>query len=370
MASSFTGRNLRRLSERLGIRLVPLAGIAAAVFGIIALKRMHQTTVVANAVTAGPATNHGSELPATVESVEVVAGARVAAGAVLAKLRSLELQAARNELSLAIERTVRAGVLEQLKSSLDSNEAALAALARLSQAERDREKAKADRELQATLVETNQEYLGRMEELAKAGVIEERAVWLQRQQISRQTSLETQADALLAAEIARTSTLRRELTGKVPATTLVQATARLYETELSLLEQRRADLDKKIDSLTVRSRIDGIVSEVLERGSVVEPGQTVVRVVPDHASEVIAYLPPDRPAPASSSAVSFSVRLADGRHCDGSGVARASAEVLAKPGQLVSILDLSHYGFPVRMTLPAGCVVPVGQVVELHTGTL
>jgi multidrug resistance efflux pump len=366
MAGTTLTRSLRRIVEKLGVRSVPLAGLVAAAAGIIALEHTRARNFVASGVTVAPETHHGSEIAGTVERVHVAPGTHVTPGQVLASLHSLELDAERAELDAEIQRTVHAGVLAQLQTSQNGREAALSALARLSQAERDRERAQAERELQANLAADAKGYLARVEELARSGVIEQRAVWTQEQLASRQASLENQAGALLEAETARSEALRKEVRGNVPSRALIEATARFYETELDVLKRRRENLDKLLAHLTVKARVPGVVTVVVAEGTTIQPGDSIATVVPARAAEVVAYAPPDITPPTLGANVAYSIVLADGRHCDGVGSPRSSGLVEQKPGQLVSFSSLASYGFPIHVSLPAECRLPVGQVVEFQ----
>ena len=58
MASTAFTRGVRRLAERLGVRVVPLVGLAAAAAGIVALERTRATNFVASGVTRAPETSH------------------------------------------------------------------------------------------------------------------------------------------------------------------------------------------------------------------------------------------------------------------------------------------------------------------------
>jgi len=359
-------RSFRRLAERLGVRVVPLAGLVAAAAGIVALEHKRAANFVASGVTAAPATHHGSEIAGTVQHVRVGVGTQVTAGQVLAELHSLALDAERSELDAEIKRTVRAGMLAELQTSQSGREAALAARSRLSQAERDREKAVADRALQASLAEDAKGYLARVEEMAKSGVIEQRAVWTQEQLAQRQASLELQAGALLEAEIARTDALRKEVRGSVSNQSVVAATARLYETELDLLNRRRESLDRQIEQLTIKARVPGVVTALITEGTTIRPGDSIATIVPTRAAEVIAYAPPDLPPPTLTANVHYSVVLGDGRHCDGVGSPISTGLVEPKPGQLVSFTSFAGFGFPIHVSLPESCRLPVGQVVEFR----
>ncbi len=370
MVVSAVSRRFRRLSEPLGVRLIPSLGVLAAVLGIILLQRAKTHGLSASAITAAPAAVHGSEVKGTLERLRVTLGDRVVVGQELALIRSVELEAERTELDALIQRTIRAGVLAQLETSRDQGEAALEALVRLSTAERDREKAAADRVLQARLAEDARGYLERVQDLARSGVIEERAVWLQQQTALLHASLETQAGTLLEAEQARAAALRRELSAELPSHSLLEATARFYETELDVLERRRHHLDDRAARLSVRARIDGVVTEVAAEGTTLREGDSLVRVVPERAVEVVAYVPSEGSPLALGANTPFAVRLSDGRRCEGSGKARSTAVAEQKPGQLMPVPSLVGHGFPVRVTLPDHCSLPVGQVVELQITTL
>jgi multidrug resistance efflux pump len=350
----------------MGVRLVPLAGLVAAAAGIVALERTRATNFVASGVTAAPATNHGSEIAATVEHVRVALGTHVTAGQVLAELHSLALEAERSELDAEIQRTIRAGVLAELQTSQSGREKSLAARSRLTQAERDREKAAADRELQASLAADAKGYLARVEEMAKSGVIEQRAVWTQEQLATRQSSLELQAGAMLEAEIARTDALKKEVRGSVPNRSVIEATTRYYETELEVMRRRRESLERQISNLTIKARVAGVVTALVTEGTTIRPGDNIATIVPARALEVVAYAPPDVPPPTLGANVPFSIVLASGKHCDGVGSPISTGLVEQKPGQLVSFSSLASYGFPIHVSIPESCRLPVGQVVEFR----
>jgi len=60
------------------------------------------------------------------------------------------------------------------------------------------------------------------------------------------------------------------------------------------------------------------------------------------------------------------VVLADGSECRGSALPRSVGVVEAKPVQLGGPMSFDSNGFPLRVTLPDHCRLPVGQVVELR----
>jgi len=240
------------------------------------------------------------------------------------------------------------------------------ALEILTQAERDRQKAAADRELQASLAADAKGYLARVEEMAKSGVIEQRAVWTQEQLAARQASLEHQAGAMLKAEIARAEALKKEVRGSVPNQSVLEATARYYETELEVMRRRRESLDRQITNLTIKARVAGFVTALVTEGTTIRPGDNIATIVPSRALEVVAYAPPDVPPPTLGANVPFSIVLADGKHCDGVGSPSSTGLVEPKPGQLVSFSSFAAYGFPIHVSLPASCRLPVGQIVEFR----
>jgi multidrug resistance efflux pump len=141
----------------------------------------------------------------------------------------------------------------------------------------------------------------------------------------------------------------------------------LYAAQLEVLHTRRSQLLEDRSQLTVASRASGRVAFVAPAGSPVAVGTSVASVTPDHADEIVAYLPagtdpaliePGTPA-----------RLLDSRMaaCYAPGaVQRRGAAVMQAPAQLEGFLRFPVHGMPVYISIPDGCELGVGQVLSVE----
>jgi multidrug resistance efflux pump len=148
---------------------------------------------------------------------------------------------------------------------------------------------------------------------------------------------------------------------------LARPTEKLYTAQLALLRTRRALLLEDRQNLTVTSHTSGRVSLVIPEGSPVAIGTSVATVTPEHAEEIIAYVPSDT-EPATI-APGVRVVLASPRtlSCTGLGtVLRRGAAVAQAPDQVSGFLRFPVWGLPVYISVPEGCELGVGQLLTVE----
>ncbi len=360
---------IQDLLFRFGIRpaaLLLVVGCAGLVYSLMGVRR---AGFVASAVTQAPSATLASLVDAKVEQVHVAVGDPVRQGQLPATLSSPELEREHDEIEGELQRLARAAEVAELELLRGLNAGQRDALERLGEAQRDARRAEAEAERRTAVATAASAFLGDAEKLAKAGMIEPAAVAERAQKALQESTQQKESGAVVQAESVRVAQLRRELDRMGAPKALVEATAGLYRVERDVLERRRASLQQRLTTLTLRSPLDGVVAEIVRPGSVVTVGVTVVRVVPPYASDVVAFVPVEASLPVFADVMSFSVLLADGRECRGQGHPYSTGEVVRKPEQLVGPGGFGAYGFPVRMPL-AGvpCQLPIGQVVELRLG--
>ncbi len=362
-------RLMHQLLFRFGIRPAALFVVVACATLVFSLMQVRRAGFVATAVTQAPSTALSTLVSAKVERVHVAVGQSVVEGQLLATLSAPELESERDEIDARIRRLSRVAEVAQLDlmRGLDADQRK--ALLRLAEVQRDTRRAFAEEERETTEASAAVSFLSEAEKLVKAGMLAPGVAAERAQAATRESAQQKAAGALLAAENQRVAALRSELDQTGAANGLVEATAELYQAELEVLERRRAGLTARMASLTIKAPVDGVVAELMAQGSVALAGATVARVVPPYASDVIAFAPPEGMPPLLAGVVPFTVMLADGRECSGSGTPRTTGEVTRKPEQLVGPGGFGAYGFPVRVALDRSCRLPVGQIVELRLGT-
>lgn len=143
-------------------------------------------------------------------------------------------------------------------------------------------------------------------------------------------------------------------------------TESLYSAQLKVLQTRRSQLQDTRQQLTIASEISGRIALIAAAGNPVAIGGSVAAVIPDHAEEIVAYLPADTD-PAQIEA-GLPVRIARrSESCRGDGtILRIGALVEQMPGQLNNFLGILAHGLPVYISVPADCELGVGQVISVE----
>jgi multidrug resistance efflux pump len=159
-----------------------------------------------------------------------------------------------------------------------------------------------------------------------------------------------------------------ELLGAVEQrSSLARPSAEVYRAELEVLETRRRSLLEDLRRLTVVAETAGRVVTVLAEGSSVARGGSVATVMPERATEIVAYLPPESSPDEVSPGARVTVRGGEGVACAEPGVVlRRGAQVEQAPGQLATLWGSPVYGTPCYISMPEACAYGVGQVVTVH----
>lgn len=303
---------------------------------------------------------------ALVQTALVAVGARVDEGQPLLTLSAGELLAARRSVEARIQQTARSAevarltLLQGLKQS--EREEALALLS----AQRESSLAHAERARRAQEASAAAAMNEEAERLHKAGLIDPYKAREQAVLNSEKSSQSLESETRDAVESRHLATLRKQLGALGVADELLTANERMYAAEVDVLMRERDDLDTRIAALTVRAPRSGLVAEIVAQGSTVLPGAVLVRVAPPVAADVVLYASVREGLPQLDGQLAYTVTLEDGRECSGSGLARSGSEARPKPAQLVGFAGLDSMGFPLRVALPEGCSLPIGQVVDLR----
>jgi hypothetical protein len=102
-------------------------------------------------------------------------------------------------------------------------------------------------------------------------------------------------------------------------------------------------------------------------GASVDVGTSVATVAPEHADEIVAYVPAETDPVLVE--IGTRARLLESQvvGCRAYGtVVRKGAAVVKAPGQLRGFLRLPMHGMPVYISVPEGCELGVGQVLAVE----
>lgn len=148
---------------------------------------------------------------------------------------------------------------------------------------------------------------------------------------------------------------------------LERPTAEFYAKQLEVLRTRRKTLLEDRSSLTVRSNSAGRIAILPWLGASIAEGASVASILPDHAEEIVAYLPPTADLSAVSDGAEANVIGDTDSACrTGGRVLRLGASVDVAPEQLQGLLGQRVHGTEVHISLPTSCVLGVGQVVSVE----
>ena len=148
---------------------------------------------------------------------------------------------------------------------------------------------------------------------------------------------------------------------------LERPTAEFYAKQLAVLRTRRRTLLDDRNSLTVRSSSAGRIAVLPWLGASIAEGASVASVLPDHAEEIVAFLPPTTdPSAVSEGAEARVIGVVDTACRSVGRVLRLGASVETAPEQLRGLLGLPVHGTAVYISLPTSCVLGIGQVVSVE----
>ncbi|MCA9565950.1 MAG: biotin/lipoyl-binding protein, partial [Myxococcales bacterium] len=138
-----------------------------------------------------------------------------------------------------------------------------------------------------------------------------------------------------------------------------------YASELAAVRVQQQALRVRIAGLQVRADQEGVVADVLPRGTLAQSGTILASVLPVNVTEVIAYLPTDwaRQADLQDIAGRLSTSVSG---CDAQTTIRAvGAHATVYPAQLSGpLFRQQQYGIPVHLEIPEGCHLIPGQTLQ------
>jgi multidrug resistance efflux pump len=153
---------------------------------------------------------------------------------------------------------------------------------------------------------------------------------------------------------------------------LEQATGEVFAAELRVLQTERTQLERRRERLLIHSAQTGRVANIAPAGGSVAVGTSVAAVIPEHADEIVAYIPPETDPSRIQAGAPVSI-VQPPLLCQGEGeVLRRGAAVEEAPGQLTRFFRFPVHGMPVYISVPADCSIAVGQVlgVEIAKATM
>lgn len=355
-------RKLDELTER--IHLSPLGALVfLASVGVLATLHFSSfDQISAPAVGFAVATDHPAPVATVVQEVHVHPGDRVDEGAPLVTLSSRFLERELELIDTDIERLMKQARLEYAELLQADRDREHEIEADVVKARRDRLRARALGDRQQTLARAAEAQLQEVRQRVEAGIspLDEllQAQWVYE---SQRSGLH-EADVLSQAEGEVVRRLEKSLDSADSLSLLSEPMQKAHKAELDLLLVRRRAALADIKALTVLAHTTGRVVSVLAPGAAVARDTSVASVLPDHATEVVAYVSPEK----NLAQVALGSQVDLGRTCPGpSRVLRKGASVEQAPGQLSSLLGAPVYGTPLYITIPEGCVLGVGQVVSV-----
>jgi hypothetical protein len=140
-----------------------------------------------------------------------------------------------------------------------------------------------------------------------------------------------------------------------------------HAARVEFLKTRRAALLRDRGQLAVKSSLRGRVVATMPLGASVDVGTSVATVAPEHAEEIVAYVPPETNPVLVE--IGTRARLLESQvaGCRAYGtVLRTGAGVVEAPGQLRGFLRLPMHGMPVYISVPEGCELGGGQVLAVE----
>jgi multidrug resistance efflux pump len=364
-------RPLEGFFDRLRIKPVSLLVFLASVGVLLFMARYRTAMIHAPAVGYARSVDHTPDLvsnvTATVETVHVQVGDKVAVGAPLVTLSSRALKRELAEVDAEIAMTEAQAEVEVGELAAREDERARDARTDAAKARRDLALARAEVARQERLAAGAATQLEDVSGRVKAGVSPvdtlREAQWTAE---GERTGAE-QAVAVARAAGALSGDLQNAVKAVEDRTSLADRLRQAKAAEVDLLRTKREGLLEDLSHLTIAARIAGRVKSVLQQGAPVDAEVSVATLVPLAATELVAYVPPEKNLVGLTEGTPVYVRST----CSGdSKVLRLGGGVVEAPEQLTNLLGRSFssralYGMPVRVSLPAGCAYGVGEALTV-----
>jgi multidrug resistance efflux pump len=321
----------------------------------------------APAVAQAVAARHPSPVATVVLESHVELGSEVDEGAPLVTLSPQFLNRELQLIDADIERLMSRARLEQAEMFQTEEERAASLEAAMAEARRDQLRAQAVGSRAKALASAAEEQLQQVQDQVEAGVAPIDELLQARWTFESERSGALEAKTLSQAEQYLIQSLEKTRTKGLKTSLLSEPLEAAHRAELELLLVRRRAVLEDLGALTVTARSSGRVVSVLPPGSAVARDTSVASVLPNHATELVAYVPPQQ----NANGISPGDEIHLSQVCPGTcKVLRRGPAVEEAPGQLSPLFGTPVFGTPIYLSLPEGCTVGVGQVlsVELPLG--
>lgn len=357
------GFAVESFSEKVRLRPLGVVVLVASAALLVVFQYVSGYHVQAPAVADAVAWQHPSPLSTVIHETHVQPGDVVEEGTPLVTLSSLFLERDLALVDAEIERLSSATRLDLARLTADDLERQQALGVALAEVRRDRQRAQALAGRHKALASGAQQHYNDVAERVRKGVTPiddlHEAEWTLD---SQRTGID-EAYALARAEKTLIADLRRIRESNGVHSTVEEPLQEARAAELQLLEVRRRALLEDYVRLTVSARTSGRVVSVLEPGSAVNRDTSAASVLPEQATQIVAYITPE----TSPDAIEAGALVNVAAPCRGTGqVLRVGATVEQAPGQLSTLLRAPLFGRPLYVSVPRGCSLGVGQVLAVE----
>ncbi|MBN1944617.1 MAG: hypothetical protein JW797_03030 [Bradymonadales bacterium] len=360
------GRFSEALFDRLGARPLGIIVFVLSALALIAITRTSAGKFSAPAIAHGYQVDHPARSDSFIEQVYVHPGDAIQTGAPLVALSSQLLERQLEQIDAEIARVQRLAELEQLTASVDLADAEWDRQVDLTRARLQLDQAEADEQYGDTVSDLFADYLQRLRDrverrLGQASDLEEAEL-----DQGRARAEARQGSRRVHGHESQVNQLEQALQAQPTPEEIASFFDRYYQAELqSLAVQRQAILDDREGSI-IHAQADGRVVMVLPVGAPVAFGTSVATIMPEHPTEIVAYLdpsqPPDQIQPGSQVTI-----VSETTHCpDPAQVLRRGGMVMMAPGQLNDVLNRPVWGYPIHISIPPSCQLGVGQRVSVE----
>lgn len=350
--------------ERIGARPLHLVVFAAALGVLGLLHSGSRGTLLVPAVGYAPNMEHPSPAATWVDQVFVLPGDRVEKGAPLLTLATTLIEREIAVIDAGIDRLHKEAEMNLSRLSQEYVDKQLSLQGQLDDSARAKARAKALEERMRRLSDATGTLRERLNERLQDRTA--RVEDLEKTELMHETYVATAEEASLLArsedDLARG--LRRRLESRPELIKLSETMLAYYEASIRELQEQRNGLMDALRQSTVLARASGRVEYVLPAGASAALGMPVAAIVPDHASEIVAYLPA-RTNPLEFTPGAKAVITAAGCPAEGT-LKRTGGNVVEAPLHLQTRLFTSVFGLPAYISVPEECRIGVGQTLSVQ----
>jgi len=356
-------RKIDTVFDRLRVSPLGVLVFLVSVAVLMVLESSASWRLEAPAVGHAVVSHHPSPTSTVVQDAHVHPGDEVDEGAPLVTLSPRFLERELELIDAEIRRVMTEARFERAEVALREEERTASASVAVAKARRDLLRARALGDRQKALAAAAQEQLREVTGRVESGVTsvddELQAQWV----LEAQRTSTKEAQTVAQAERILLGALEKNIGASGGDSTLVEPIKEAHKARLEVLLVRRSTVVGDLNALTVFAQASGRVVEVLRPGSAVARDTSVASVLPDRATEMVAYLPPEK----SVLTVALGTEVRVTRVCPGNArVVRVGASVEQAPGQLNTLIGTPMFGTPLYLSIPENCTLGVGQVLSVE----